>query len=176
MRKSLWLVGAVAAAALTFGAAIAVGAVNVKSFPTASFSGDTVTLTGGNFSGLGSVPAIAEFQATAGTATYTCTNQGGNAAPGQNPVPAQPGSVSTADLGNADHNGRGTISNLSASVVAPPTPTAQQVGCGGGGSQNWTVTLNTLTATAAHLEITQAGETVFCRNYTIDGPAIGTAC
>jgi hypothetical protein len=156
--------------------AAALAAVNVKSYPTASFSGDTVTLTGGNFSGLGSVPAIAHFQATAGTATYTCTNQGGNQAPGQNPVPAQPGSVSTADLGNADHNGRGTISNLSASVQAPPTPSANQVGCGGKGSDNWTVTLNTLTATAAHLEITQNNTVVFCRNYTIDGPAIGTAC
>jgi hypothetical protein len=175
MRKPLWLIlTALLAVAVTASAAVA--AVNVKSFPTASFSGATVTLTGGNFSGLGSVPAIAEFQATAGTATYTCTNQGGNQAPGQSPIPAQPGSVSTADLGNADHNGRGTISNLSASVVAPPTPTAQQVGCGGGGSQNWTVTLNTLTATAAHLEIKQAGATVFCRNYTLGGPAIGTAC
>jgi hypothetical protein len=169
-------IGAAAIGALILTTSLAMGAVNVKSYPTASFSGDTVTLTGGNFSGLGSVPAIAEFQATAGTATYTCTNQGGNAAPGQNPVPAQPGSVSTADLGNADHNGRGTISNLSAAVAAPPTPSAQQVGCGGQGSTKWTVTLNTLTATAAHLEIKQDGSVVFCRNYTLGGPAIGTAC
>jgi hypothetical protein len=175
MRKSIWLiVAAVVAVAVTASAALA--AVNVKSFPTASFSGDTVTLTGGNFSGLGSVPAIAEFQATAGFATYTCSNPGGNQAPGQNPVPAQPGPVGTQDLGNADHNGRGTISNLSAKVNAPPTPSAQSVGCGGKGSESWTVTLNTLTATAAHLEIKQGGSTVFCRNYTLGGAAIGTAC
>jgi len=54
--------------------------------------------------------------------------------------------------------------------------TAQQAGCGGKGSDNWTVTLNTLTATAAHLEIKQDGSTVFCRNYTLGGAAIGTAC
>jgi hypothetical protein len=168
------IAAALLVAAVTASAAVA--AVNVKSYPTATFSGDTVTLTGGNFSGLGSVPAIAEFQATAGFATYTCTNQGGNAAPGQNPVPAQPGPTSTVDLGNADHNGRGTISNLSAHVIAPPTPSASTVGCGGGGSNNWTVTLNTLTATAAHLEITQNNTVVFCRNYTLGGPAIGTAC
>jgi hypothetical protein len=168
------IVAALFAVAVT--SSVALAAVNVKSFPTASFSGDTVTLTGGNFSGLGSVPAIAHFQATAGVATYTCTNPQGHASPGQNPVPAQPGPVSTVDLGNADHNGRGTISNLSATVSAPPTPSAQDVGCGGTGNTKWTVTLNTLTATAAHLEITQDGTVVFCRDYTIDGPAIGTAC
>jgi hypothetical protein len=175
MKKVLMVIGG-AFAALLVTSSVALAAVNVKSFPTASFSGATVTLTGGNFSGLGSVPAIAEFQATAGTATYTCTNPQGHASPGQNPVPAQPGPTSTVDLGNADHNGRGTISNLSASVSAPPTPSAQAVGCGGKGSTQWSVTLDTLTATAAHLEITQNGTTVFCRNYTIDGPAIGTAC
>jgi hypothetical protein len=173
-RSTLAFLAALAVLALTVGSAL--GAVNVKSYPTATFSGDTVTLNGGNFSGLGSVPAIAEFQATAGTATYTCTNPQGHASPGQNPVPAQPGPTSTQDTGNADHNGRGTISNLSAHVVAPPTPSAQEVGCGGKGSTQWTVVLNTLTATAAHLEIKQDGTTVFCRNYTIDGPAIGTAC
>jgi hypothetical protein len=175
MRKSLWLiVASLVAVAVT--SSIALAAVNVKSYPTATFSGDTVTLTGGNFSGLGSVPAIAAFQATAGEATYTCTNPQGHASPGQNPVPAQPGEVSTQDLGNADHNGRGTINDLSASVLAPPTPSAQDVGCGGTGNTKWTVTLNTLTATAAHLEITQDGTVVFCRNYPIAGPAIGTAC
>jgi hypothetical protein len=175
MRRAISpFLAALAILALTASSALA--AVNVKSYPTASFSGDTVTLTGGNFSGLGSVPAEAAFQATAGTATYTCTNPTGHVAPGQNPVPAQPGPVSTADLGNADHNGRGTISNLSATVSAPPTPSAQQVGCGGKGSTAWTVILDTLTATAAHLEILQGGSVVFCRNYTLGGPAIGTAC
>jgi hypothetical protein len=173
MRRISIVVAVLAAAVMT---ATALAAVNVKSFPTASFSGDTVTLTGGNFSGLGSVPAIAEFQATAGVATYTCTNPQGHASPGQNPVPAQPGPVSTVDLGNADHKGRGTISNLSAKVSAPPTPSAQDVGCGGKGSTQWTVTLDTLTATAAHLEIKQNGVIIFCRNYTLGGPAIGTAC
>jgi hypothetical protein len=84
--------------------------------------------------------------------------------------------VGTQDLGNADHNGRGTISNPSAKVNGPPTPSAQDVGCGGSGNTKWTVTLNTLTATAAHLEIKQGGSTIFCRNYTLGGPAIGTAC
>ena len=181
MRKSvrraktlLWLSGAALLAAGVM-ATLAVAAVNVKSEPTASFSGATVTVTGGEFSGLGSTEAFAELTVT-GQATYTCENAGGNAAPGQNPVEAQPGSSGPAGLGNSDHNGRGTITSITASVTAPPTPTPQEAGCGGGGSTHWTVTLNTLTATAAHLEITEGSTLVFCRNYTLGGPATGTAC
>ncbi len=175
MRKFLLLI--VAALAVVAMSSTALAAVNVKSLPTATFGSPnaaSVSLTGGNFSGLGSVPAIATLTVQ-GSATYTCTNQGGNASPGQNPVPAQPGSANQ-DLGNADHNGRGTITDLTASVTAGPTPSPQQVGCGGGGSNNWTVTLNTLTATSAHLVITQSGSIIFCRNYTLAGPATGTAC
>jgi hypothetical protein len=90
MRKSLWLT--IAAFLVVAGiSSVALAAVNVKSFPTASFSGASVTLTGGNFSGLGNTPAIANLTAT-GLATYTCTNPQGHASPGQNPVPAQSGS------------------------------------------------------------------------------------
>jgi hypothetical protein len=154
----------------------ALAAVNVKRFPVATF-GDpdaaSVTLRGGNFSGLGSVPAIATLKVT-GTVSYDCANPQGHLSPGQNPVPAQPGTASQ-DLGNADHNGRGTINDLTATATAPnPTPSAQTVGCGGGGSTQWTVVNPVVTVTGAHLEITQNGVIVFCRNYTEDG--IGTAC
>jgi hypothetical protein len=156
-------------------ASIAVAAVNVKALPTASFSGASVTLTGGEFSGLGNTEAIAHLTVT-GEATYTCKNGPGHEVPGQNPVPAKPGESGPVGLGNSEHNGRGTISNITAKVTAPPTPSAKQVGCGGTGSTKWTVVLNTLTATAAHLEITQGKKLVFCRDYTLGGAAIGTEC
>src|SRR2546427_8476019 len=171
MRKAV-LVPIVAVLFVAATSLTALAAVTVKSLPTASFSGASVNLTGGNFSGLGNTPAIAHLTAT-GSATYTCTNPQGHASPGQNPVPAQPGSSEPFNLGNSDHNGRGTITSITASVTAPPTPTAQQVGCGGGGSTQWTVTLDTLTATAGHLEITEDTTLVFCRNYTLGGRAIG---
>ena len=176
MRKPLWLiVAAVFAVAVTSTAALA--AVNVKTYPTATFSGASVTLSSGNWSGLGSVPAIGELTVT-GEATYDCHNNGNpdNIVPGQNPVEAQSGSSGPIDLGNADHNGRGTITGATASVSAPATPSSQDVGCGGKGSGNWTVELTGLTATAAQFTITQDGTIVFCRNYTLGGPAIGTAC
>ena len=133
----------------------------------------SVTLFGGNFSGLGSVPAIATLEVT-GTVDYDCANPQGHLSPGQNPVAAQPG-LASQDLGNADHNGRGTINDLTATATAPdPAPSAQEVGCGGGGSTQWTVVNPVVTVTGAHLTITQNGVIVFCRNYTADGT--GTAC
>jgi hypothetical protein len=176
MRKSVWLiVAAVFAVAVTSTAALA--AVTTKTYPEASFSGATVTLTDGNWSGLGNVPAIGTLTVT-GEATYDCHNNGNpdNIVPGQNPVEAQSGSSGPVDLGNADHNGRGTIDNITASVTAPATPSSQDVGCGGKGSGNWTVVLTGLTATAANFTVTQDGVVVFCRNYTLGGPAIGTPC
>lgn len=170
MRKviSLTVVALVAVAVMS---SIALAAVNVKRYPVATF-GDpdaaSVTLRGGNFSGLGSVPADATLTVT-GTVSYDCANPQGHLSPGQNPVPAQPGTANL-DLGNADHNGRGTIDTLTATATAPvPAPSAQTVGCGGGGSTQWTVTNPVVTVTGAQLKIEQAGVIVFCRNYTEDG-------
>ena len=173
--RRISILGALVVSAVMTSTALA--AVNAKVEPTASFNGASVTLTAGNFSGLGSVPASATLTVT-GLATYTCHNNGNpdNVVPGQNPVDAQGGSSGPVDLGNADHNGRGTVAGISASVTFPPTPTAQQVGCGGKGSGNWTVVANTLTATGAKLVITQGGSTIFCRSYTLGGSATGTPC
>src|SRR2546421_5362642 len=166
MRKSLRLmVSALVAFAIT--SSIALAAVNVKSFPVATF-GDpdaaSVTLRGGNFSGLGSVPADATLTVQ-GSVRYDCANPQGHLSPGQNPVAAQPGSTSQG-LGNADHNGRGTITTMTATATAGPTPSAQAVGCGGGGSTQWTVVNPVVTVTSAQLAISQGGNIIFCRNYT----------
>lgn len=174
IRKFLWTTGA-ALLAVAATSSIALAAVNVKSLPKATFSGASVTVTGGNFSGLGSTPAIANLTAT-GTANYTCTNPQGHASPGQNPVPAKSGSSEPFNLGNSEHNGRGTISSITAAVTAPETPSAKEVGCGGTGSTQWKVTLDSLTANAAHLTITEGTTLVFCRDYALNGPATGTAC
>jgi hypothetical protein len=175
MRKFLLLTGA-ALFALALTSSSALAAVNVKRLPVADFGNPdaaSVTLFGGNFSGLGSVPAIATLEVT-GTVSYDCANPQGHLSPGQNPVAAQPG-LAEQDLGNADHNGRGTINDLTATATAPdPAPSAQEVGCGGGGSTQWTVVNPVVTVTGAHLTITQDGVIVFCRNYTSDGT--GTAC
>ena len=176
MRK-LILVPIAMLAVLAGTSVIAQAAVNNKAgLPTATFSGATVTVTGGDFSGLGNIPAFATLTAK-GSATYTCTNPKGHASPGQNPVPAKSGSSGPVQLPTSK-NGRATIPSLSTSVTAPPTPTAQEVGCGGSGSTQWSVTLKTLTAETANLTITHGnpGPVIFCRDYTVDGSATGTAC
>jgi hypothetical protein len=178
MRKHLWLVVAAALLVVAITASTAQAAVNVKTEPRITFSGATATLTAGNFSGLGNVPASAELTVT-GEATFFCTNpSGSNQPPGQNPVPAESGSSGPVDLGNSDHNGRGTVAGITAEVEFPPTPTPQEVGCGGKGSTAWTVEEDELTATDAVLVITQpeGGTVVYCRTFTLGGPATGTPC
>jgi hypothetical protein len=178
LRLSILAAAALIAVAVT--ASTALAAVNVKKLPVADFDGASVTLSGGNFSGLGNIPAIGNLTAT-GTATYRCLNPQGNPSPGQQQVPAQEGNSGPVDLGNSDHNGRGTVENITATVTAPdPAPAPQDVSCGGVGSSadKWTVELvpGSLTATAAHFVITQNGSVIFCRNYTPSGPATGTPC
>jgi len=172
MRRTITaLLAALAVLALTAGSAL--GAVNQKgNLPVADFEGDSVTVSGGDFSGLGNIPAIATLTVD-GEATYICTNKGGNAAPGQNPVPAQTGVSDPTPLTTAK-NGRSTVPEITTAVEEPETPTAQAVGCGGKGSTSWDVTLDELTATSANLTITHDGDVIFCRNYTADGT--GTAC
>jgi hypothetical protein len=166
-------IAAFALLALTAGTAF--GAVNPKGgLPTATFDGASVTVSGGEFSGLGNIPAFATLTVN-GEATYICTNQGGNAAPGQNPVEAQSGVSDPTPLTTAK-NGRSTVPPITESVAAPTTPTAQQVGCGGKGSTSWDVTLDELTATSANLTITHDGSVIFCRDYVLGGSATGTPC
>jgi hypothetical protein len=174
MRRISIVVAVLVAAVMT---ATALAAVTVKQLPTISFNGASATVSGGNFSGLGNTDAIGELTVD-GIANYTCTNKGGNASPGQNPVDAGTGSSGPQSI-HADKNGRATVPNITATVTAPPTPSAAEVGCGGSGAAEggkWTVTLDSLQATSAHFEVTWSGQLVLCRDYTLGGSATGTAC
>src|SRR5690349_22052711 len=91
---------------LILGAGSASAAVTVKSQPVASFSGASVTVSGGNFSGLGNTPAFGQVTAT-GQANYNCMNPTGKVVPGQNPVQAQAGTSPLVQL-STDKNGRAT--------------------------------------------------------------------
>lgn len=146
----------VALTILAISATAAFAAVTWKAGPTVTFNGTTSVTATGDSSGLGNQPAIATLTVE-GTVTYTCRNKGGAEAPGQNPVPAT--GTGTQDLGNSDHNGRGTL-NITVSLDAPaPVVDGKVAGCPNG---NWKG-VNPVTSgiTGATLTIEQGGGTIY---------------
>ena len=145
-------VAAVGLVALTATSALAAATIHNLDV---TFSGDTVTATA-DVSGLGSQkPAFAILEVE-GFASYTCINNGGTAAPGQNPVPVSDESE-PSPLGNTERNGRGTV-NVSQTLTAPATVPAKPAGCP---SRQWTASLNDVVVTGATLTITQGNQVVF---------------
>jgi hypothetical protein len=147
---------ALTAVALMAGTAFA--ALTFHSGPMVSFNGATATATF-NVSGLGNDPATAQLLVN-GTALYTCTNKGGNAAPGQNPQPATGASPEVA-LNDSQKNGRDSVS-VSATLTAPLHIGAKIAGCPG---NNWTATLSSLTVVSATLVIRQNGIVIYSHTF-----------
>ena len=139
----------------TLAATAVLAAVTWHSGPTVTFNGDTSATASGDGSGFGNQPAVATLTVNA-TVTYTCVNKGGNAAPGRNPVPET--SSGSADLGNADHNGRGVF-NFTVSFTPQATVSGNVAGCPNG---NW-LGIDPVSSgiTGATLTITQGGKTVY---------------
>jgi hypothetical protein len=116
---------------------------------------DTFTATGDG-SGFGNQPAVATITLS-GTFTYTCQNKGGNTAPGQNQVTAI--TSGSADLGNADHNGRGTFDFTVGPITAAETVGGKEAGCPNG---NWSgVNPQSSGSRTAVLTITQANKLIY---------------
>ena len=152
--------------------AVALAAITWHSGPTFEVTAaGPATFTwhaAGDGSGFGNLPAQATIT-FGGTVRYTCQNKGGNQSPGQNPVPAI-GSAS-ADLGNADHNGRGVF-DFTVTFAFAPTVTGKVAGCPNG---NWQGVNPVVAGTpSAILTITQAGSTVFGPTAACLASAIGS--
>ena len=107
-----------------------------KKGPTVVDNGFTATATG-SITGLRNGDVIVRLSFPNATGTTTCTNQGGNTAPGQNP--AVPAATSGSVLIQDPKNG-----NLSFTVTTtpPPNPTPQAAGCPNG---NWTAAFDNIT-------------------------------
>lgn len=158
MRRIATLMAAVGMT-LALSTTVVLAAVTWHSGPTFTQNGSgassTFTATGDG-SGFGNQPAAATI-VLSGTVRYTCVNKGGNAAAGQNPVPAS--TTGSQDLGNADHNGRGVLNLTVGPITAAPTVSGKVAGCPNG---NWQginpVFEGPRTAT---LTITQAGNLIY---------------
>jgi len=100
-----------------------------------------------SYAGLGNFDTFQELTAT-GNATSTCTNSGGNQAPGQNPAPTTT-SGGTAVPQSDIKNGNVTITT----VTDPPvTPIPGAPGCP---NPNWTEDITDIAFTSATIELSQ---------------------
>jgi hypothetical protein len=117
-----------------------------KKGPTVVDNGFTATATG-SITGLGNGDVIVTLSFPQATGTTTCTNPGGNTAPGQNP--AVPAATSGSVLIEDPKNG-----NLSFTVTTtpPPNPTPQAAGCPNG---QWTAAFDNITFGTGTLTVAQ---------------------
>jgi hypothetical protein len=92
-----------------------------------------------------------------GFAKYTCQNQGGNQAPGQNKVLEGPATTPTFIDSSAIKNGNLTLNTNPTVLAANPTATAAEAGCP---NNNWTGVNPQLTVTSIELVIEQPIGTV----------------
>lgn len=114
--------------------------------PSVVDNGLTATATG-SITGLGNGDVIVTLSFPNATGTTTCSNKGGNQAPGQNP--ATPAATSGSAFIDDPKNG-----NLSFTVTTapPPNPTPQAAGCPNG---NWTAAFDNITFGNGTLTIQQ---------------------
>ena len=92
-----------------------------------------------------------------GSAVYTCQNNGGNQAPGQNKVLVGPASSTTSIPADAIKNGNLTFTTNPVDLTAPTTVSAAVAGCP---NDNWTGVNPVLTVTSISLVIEQPPGTV----------------
>jgi hypothetical protein len=149
---------AVVAMALSASSAVAANVHFKKGSPVFEDQGLVLNASGA-LTGLGNGDILVTLTATADP-TATCTNKGGNQAPGQNPAEVTvtgSQSIPASEVKNG---------NVAFDVVTDPPdqPTAAEAGCP---SANWDAEITDLEFTSATITVEQGGVVVLQRTFTL---------